>query len=457
MADYSLVGAFNTDGASGLNGDLINKLREADERAKIEPIDTQLEDWDIELETISVIEAKINELLEATKSFDLFNSSGTVFDQISASTTGTSAVFDAVDVAGLEEGTTVINVTQLAQKDVFQTNTFTDADAVMTVGQTVGDKLSVQIGTDAAINFETAGKTYQELADEINGTEGLTASIEQVGDSDFRLVIKSTDSGLSNALTITQTDSLDVALATTLGFEDPANHVLHAQNLWAEIDGIDYDVSGNTVTIQGNLSITAVDEGESTISIQKDTGAIVPALEEMVALYNEVVDLVDTELLSADSAIENSSGLRSILSTLKDAFFGEYGSNDESIFNYGFELDKEGHLSINTTLLGQKLAEGTDGLKDLFVGVAEDKGLGTQLKELIDDMNSYDGLITMYGEDMSTRKTKLEEEKEKAVATLDAKYDLMAAQFASYAAIIAQMEASFGGLSMMIEQSTARS
>lgn len=457
MADYSLVGAFNTGGASSLNGDLITKLREAEEKAKIEPIDSKLESWDVELEKIAEIEGKISELYSAVKVFDLFSSSGTVFDQISASTTGSSAVFDAVDVAGLEPGTTTIDVTQLAQRDVYQSNMFADANAVMSEGQNVGDKLSVQIGTETAIEFETAGKTYQELADEINAKEGLTASIEQVGDSNYRLVIKSTDSGLENALTISQTDSLGNPLATTLGFDDPANHTLTAQNLLAKIDGIDYDISSNTVTIQGNLTMTAVDEGKSTISIQKDNGAIVPALEELVAAYNEVVDMIDAELLNPESSIEDTSSLRSILANIKDKFFGEYGDENQSIFTYGFELDKEGHLSIDTTILGEKLAQGTDGLRDLFIGVAEDKGLGTQLKELIDDMNAYDGLISMYGDNMVTRKTKLEEEKEKAIETLDAKYDLMAAQFSAYASIIAQMEAAFGGMQMMIEQSTAKS
>lgn len=458
MSDYSLVGAFNTGGAASLNGDLINKLREAEENAKVAPIDTQLENWDVELETITEIEGKVAELLTAVKQFDLFNSSGNVFDQITASTTGDSAIFDAVDVSSLSSGTTTIDVTQLAQRDVYQSDTFSDADAVMTVGQNAGDKLSVQIGSEAAIDFETAGKTYQELADEINATDGLTASVEQVGDSDYRIIIKSTDFGLENALTITQTDASDVALASTLGYDDPLNHTLTAQNLEAQVDGVDYNVSSNTITIQGNLAITAVDEGESTISIQEDSGSIVPALEELVTAYNAVIDAIDGELLNAESAIEDTSSLRSILTNIKDKFFGEYGSDDKSIFNYGFELDKTGHLSIDTTVLSERIAdEGTDGLKDLFIGVAEDKGLGTQLKELIDDMNAYDGLISMYGDNMAERKTTLEEEREKAIETLDAKYDLMASQFSAYAGIIAQMEASFGGLSMMIEQSTARS
>ncbi len=456
MSDYSLLGSFNTGAASSLNGELINKLRAAEEKAVIAPIDKSLETWDKELETITGIEEKISTLLSAVKPFDLFNSQGSAFDAVSASTTGTSAVFDAVDVAGLTPGTTQIEVTQLAQRDVFQSNTFSDPAVTMTEGQAEGDKLSIQIGSAAAIDFTTKDKTYQELADEINATDGLTASIEQVGTSDYRLVIKSTDSGTDNALTITQTDSSDVDLDPNLGFGEAANHTLTAQNLNAKIDGVDYDVSSNTVTIQGNLTMTAVENGTSTITIQKDTSGIIPKLEDFVTAYNDVVDSIDNEVYSDESSINDPSSLRNILSQIKDKIFGTYGDDDKSLFNYGFSLDKEGHLNIDSDKLGTAVTENLDDLKDLFIGAAEDKGLGTQLKELIDDMNAYEGSITLYADHMADRKTTLEKEREKAVKDLDTKYDLMAAQFSAYGAIIAQMESAFGGMKMMIDQSVAK-
>jgi len=452
--DYSLVGSFSTGAASSLNGDLINKLRAAEEKAVIDPIDKSLETWDKELEAITSIEEKINALRDASRSFDLFNANGTVFDAVSASTTGTSAVFDAVDVSGLTPGTTTISVTQLAQRDVYQSNTFSDPDAIMSEGQNDGDKLNIQIGSGDTIDFTTKDKTYKELADEINAVEGLTASVEQVGTSEYRLVIKSTDSGLDNALTITQTDADGNALATDLGYGDSSNHTLEAQNLNATIDGVAYDVASNTVTIEGNLTMTAVELGDSTITIQKDSSTIIPKLEEFAAAYNEVVDSIDGELYADESSINDPSSLRSMLSQIKDKFFQTYG-DDKSIFNYGIDLDKDGHMTIDSEKLGKAVTEDLDGLKELFVGTAENKGVGTQIKELIDDMNAFDGSLTLYGDHMADRKTKLEEEREKAIEDLDAKYSLMVSQFSAYGAIIAQMEASFSGLKLTIDQSTA--
>ncbi|MFA6683785.1 MAG: flagellar cap protein FliD N-terminal domain-containing protein, partial [Arcobacteraceae bacterium] len=117
-----------TSGSAGLSQELIDKLKEAEKKAKVEPIETKLETWDKELEKFGEIEAKINELFASVKTLDLFNSTGTnAFEQIVANTSGTSAIFEAVDTSLLNEGMTTINVTQLAKRDVYQTEIFTSA------------------------------------------------------------------------------------------------------------------------------------------------------------------------------------------------------------------------------------------------------------------------------------------------------------------------------------------
>ena len=58
---------------------------------------------------------------------------------------------------------------------------------------------------------------------------------------------------------------------------------------------------------------------------------------------------------------------------------------------------------------------------------------------------------------MLSRETKKTEQRDAAQEALDAKYELMAQQFAAYTTIITQMENSFSGLKMLIQQSTASS
>ena len=172
--------------------------------------------------------------------------------------------------------------------------------------------------------------------------------------------------------------------------------------------------------------------------------------------YNEVVALIDTEVLSADSTLGDKSSIRSITSEIKDKLFGSYGSvGDKSVFNFGIELDKYGGLSLDSAKFNKAVQEDMPGLKDLFLGTAEKKGLGTTLKETLDNMKFTGGVLNTYESSMTKREATLNETKVKAEKSLDDKYQQLALQFSAYGALINQMESSFGGLKMIINQSTS--
>ncbi|GGD38546.1 B-type flagellar hook-associated protein 2 [Malaciobacter pacificus] len=431
--------------AASLNQDLIDKLKDAERKATVEPIETSIEDITLEKEVFTEIENKVSELLEAIKPFDLFVSGGVnAFDEKSATTSGTSVVFDAADVSALNKGVTTVEIVDLAQKDVYQTNAVdeTTKDTVINAG-------NLEITVNGVLEtFDTTNLTYDQLAEEINAKDGMNASVQLVGTDSYRIVIKSSESGVDNALTISG------AAATTLGLDLAENHKLTAQNMDAIIDGVSYSVSSNDITVDG-LKISAVEKGTSSINVVDDTTTVTTQMQNFVTLYNELVTTID-DATGADSPISNRSGLREIVNQIKDKLFGTYGANsDKSIFNYGFELNKSGTLSIDETDFNKAIEEDMAGLKELFIGVAENEGLGTQLKAVVDEMNFSGGILSIYENNMTSRESTLEEDKTKAEEALDAKYEQLALQFSSYGAIINQMEASFSGLKLMIQQSTA--
>ncbi len=445
--------------AATLNQDLIDKLKEADRTASVQPIEDDLESWDLEQEKFGEIKAKVLELLDVTKPFDLYVSGGvTAFDQKTANATGDSVIFDAADESALNTGTTSVTINTLAKRDVFQSDAVDSTALEADVDS--GDLVISLAGADGLYTtthtIDTTGKTYEEIAQSINYISSLSASIEQVGDDSYRLVVKSTDSGLENELKITGTASQALGYTIDGTTEASGANVQKAQNLTALVNGISYDLSSNVITVDNGLKITAVDEGTSTISIEKDTTAIQTFMENFINKYNELVTMVDGELYSTESNIADKSTLRTMMDEVKDFIFGSYGTNEDlNIFNFGFEVDKNGFMSLNTKDFTDAIEEDFAGMKNLFLGVAEAEGLGTKLKTYIDDLDSFEGLLTKYEDNMNTRKTSLEEEKEKAVEDLDSKYSMMSQQFAAYGAIITQFEAQFSGLKMMIDQSTA--
>ena len=513
--------------STGLSADVIEKLKTAERVAKVEPIETRLEDWDTEVEQFAEIEAKVNELLAASEKFDLFSTDTNSFEQVYATTTGSAASFNATGTSNLKPGTVSVNIIQLAQKDVLMSDIIADKSATMDAGT-----IDIKIGSEN-LSFDTTGKTYEAIVTEMNNYPSLDAALEQVSDSEYRLIIKSSESGLANALTITQTGAVDIgfdniyasanntfdiagvpANGEEISFTDGTNsfslttsgesygdiisaingtghfsasivdgkfsvvsntqqrlsvtsdtmfglnydnQTQKAQNMKANVDGIDYNLSTNQIVMQNGLTIAALETGTASVGIQRDTASVESSFQELISQYNDLVDLVSTYTIGGDSKIDDKATLRTMLSSVKDIIFGgDYGTNnDKSIFNYGVDLDKTGHLSLNSETFNTALIDEYEEIRSLMVGKSEDKGIGTKLKEYLDELDGFEGLLTGFGDSMTTKKTNLEDEKTKAIASLDSKYSQLASQFAAYTAIITQFESSFSGLKMMIAESTS--
>lgn len=435
-----------SSGSTDLSSELITKLKTAESTAVLDPITEDKDETQAELDALTEVESKVTDLLDIVKNFDLYTSGTNIFNSVSATTSGTSVSFDAADTATLGIGTVTVNVTQLAQKDVYQSNTISDKTATMDSGT-----ITIGIG-DNSYDFSTDGKTYEELVNEMNNYTDLDVSLEQVGDSSYRFVIKSANSGSSNALKITQ-DGVD------LGLEEDDNHVLTAQNMQATIDGIDYDLSSNKVTLQSGLIIKATSTGESSITLERDDSSIISSIDDIASTYNDLVDLVNSYILGdSDNAatISDSSTLKSVMNDIKSTLFGSYGlDGEENLFKYGFSFDSDGYIQIDDTALSTALTDNFSDLKELFVGYAEKEGIGTKLKTYLDSLDSLDGTFTSYEDKLNDRIDTLEEDYQTASDKLDEKYEQMTSQFAEYTVLITKMENAFASLQAIINDSSS--
>ena len=431
-----------SSGSTDLSSELITKLKTAESTSILDPITAEQEDTQAEIDALDEIQTMVLELLDLVDDFDLFTSDTNIFDEVSATTTGSSVSFDATDTSNIEEGTVSVEVTQLAQKDVYQSDTISDTTTTMDSGT-----ISITID-DTTYDFSTDGKTYEELVTEMNKNSGLEVSLEQVGDTSYRMVIKSSESGSDNALTITQTD-------IDLGLENTDNHVLTAQNLLATIDGIDYEKSSNKVTLESGLIIKAVSEGTSTITIEKDNASVVEGIVSIADKYNDLVDLVNSYILGDEdenAVISDSSTLKTMMSQIKEILFDTYGLEDEeNMFKYGISFDSDGYMQVDETELTEALTDNYDDIKELFTGYAEKEGIGTRLKTYLDSLDGIDGLLTAYDDKLDGRLETLEDEYQTASDKLDEKYEQMSTQFAAYTVLITQMETAFSSLKLLIE------
>ena len=430
--------------AASLNSDMLEKLKAVDRKATVEPIEKKLEKFESEKKVISDVTTKVNELFDAVKVFSLNQSTGTnAFQQKSANVSGDGVVFDSDDLSALKTGSLRVEVKELAQKDVWQSNQFDGTTVTKDSKVSKGD-LTIKLGSGEAIPISTTDKSYSELVTEINKISGVQASLVEDSTGKFRLSIKSTETGSANKITI------GGAASTHFGFAN----VLPAQDMQLKADGVDYSSSSNTVTIDG-LKITATKKsGDSTINIENDTTTLSAQMKNFADKFNELRATIENEIYNADASVDNKGALRDMLATIKNELFGT-GSGKQSIFDFGFSLDeKSGDIIFNKKDFEASIKNGTADLEALFAGTADKKGIATSMDELISTNGVTKNLLD-YEINMLEREERLKKDKEAAETTLDNRYSVMAQQFASYGVMINQMESSFSGLKMLILQSQA--
>lgn len=355
---------------------------------------------------------------------------------------------------------------KIAQKDEWQTAINVSKDQFVNAG----------IITINGKEIDTANKDYETLINEINNTAdiGVKASLVDSSDGKFKLSIQSTETGADKKIDFTDSssESISAGALALFGNSDKSaldnslnvveakdntiyssNNVLKAQDMQLTADGVDYSSSSNTVTIDG-LKITATKEtGDSTINIENDTTTLSAQMKNFADKFNELRATIENEIYSADASVDDKDALRNMLETVKSVLFGSGNSADNSIFGYGFTFDeKNGNLNFNPKDFESAIKDGTKDLEALFAGVDEKKGIGTILDETISVSGITKSLID-YELNMLSREDALNKEKEVAEASLDSKYSIMSQQFAAYGIMINQMEASFSGLKMMIQQS----
>lgn len=430
--------------AASLNNELIEKLKVVDTKAYINPLVAKIEKIPLEREELSNINKQVNYFLDSIKGLSANQTIGiNVFDSKEANTSGDSVKFDVENLQSIKVGSTNVNVLSLAQKDVYQSNKIANENDV--IG---GGDFTISLGSNSSKTFDTSNMTYKQLSTELNKL-GLSSSIDKIGtnannENEFRLVIKSKDSGVENKINL----SGDL---TSLGFNDVSNHVLKAQDMKMKVDGVEYSNSTNNLVVDG-LKISATKIGESSITIEEDKNSIVGKMKEFKDKFNELNNMLEKTIYDTNSNITNKGQLKDIMDTLKSKLFGS-GNSNISIFSVGFSLDsKTGGLDFDEKTFTKELQTNKETIESLFIGVPEKKGIGTEIDEAISVGGITKNLLD-YDLNILSRETNLNKERDLAMKNIDSKYQQLATQFSAYGAMINQMEGSFAGFKMMIQQS----
>ncbi len=451
----SSVGA----GSNILTQDVLDKLRAADEAGQIKPVTLSLANENDKKKALKVIDASMSNLIDSINEIK----SKSLYDERKTDVSGTSAAVTASPKSDVQNFT--LNVTTLATKQIEQSGSFSGEDALVSGG---AGQINLNIdGQDFAIDYE-ATTTLKELKNMINEVAGdkVNATVVQIGAGDFRMFLSSKDTGTTQDIKITDvTGTIDSRLSTAFDAAavqngKDAEFTFNGQAITRTSNNVDDLITG--------LKITLKDTGVTTVNIEQDLDKIMSKFDSFVEKYNATIteldkmtkpstDSGDRGIFSGDSTIK---GMKRSIQDMISSIGGGVGT----MLDYGFDMSKEGKMSLDKTVLKDKINENTSNVEVFFSGGDFDNGDGTkttvagaftQFSAKVEGYTKYNATLDQLKNSFTQNITSLEERKTRATERLDAKYEILRKQFIAYDLIINKINSASSMFVQMANAQTA--
>ncbi|EGJ4436974.1 flagellar filament capping protein FliD [Campylobacter upsaliensis] len=414
--------------ASGvLTQETIDKLKKAEEAGRVEPYKKKVEENAAKQKDLTEIKTKLLAFQTAVSS--LGDATAFAARKVSSSIKDNPAASLSAD-AGVALQSMKVNVTQLAEKDVYQSKALTTDTGL--VNATLKDEVKLtffQNGKEYSVTIDNK-TTFKDLADKIStASDGnIVAKIINTGEKPdgYRLSLTSKETGEENAISFypggknkdgkyienkeakeifeklgwelddkTKPNDVDKD-KKGYGIKDQTNHLKKAQNAEFTMDGIKMVRPSNTITDIGvGLTLTLNKTGEVNFEVQQDTEAVTKAMEDLVNAYNDLVANLNASTdfnseTGMKGTLQGVSEVNSIRSTLISALFDsvpvegvvkDKNGNDMnatvmlSMQDFGLKISESGNLSFIKSDFEKKMKEDISFAEGFFAGITKYKDI----------------------------------------------------------------------------------
>jgi len=333
---------------------------------------------------------------------------------------------------------TVIDLAQ-QQKDVSQgyVDKFAADFGTGTINLTVA-------GVANSITIDSTNNSLSGIAQAINDAGlGVSAAIINDGTAEpYRLVL--TGDSVSNDF------SLDVLGLNGGSAISPAmTNTQTAQQAHILLDGIDIYSDSNTVdsSVPGlSIELLRADAlAVTTLNISTDKESTTEKIKEFVASYNEIITFVGEQ---KETGWGNDSAFRSIKRNLQNLLVTQVGGgNYSSLSRIGFETQRDGTITMNSSVLTSALTDDYDAVLGLFSGADGNEGISTQFASYLDTMtDSIDGLYAGRKETTESNTRRIDQKIISLEARLELKEKTLRAQFSAMEELVSGLNAQGGYL-----------
>lgn len=449
-----MAGTINSLGVGSgiLTADVIDQLREADEARIVKPLESKIELQSQKEEAFKLIDT----LLTTFKSSVSQLGNDTLYQKRSVDVT--SGNLEVTAEAGSDIESFTLETVALAKKNVQQSGDFGSRTEAVATGSGV---LTVN---GFSVSY-TATTTLEELTQSINDEAGseVTASILQTGEATYSLVLTSNETGAAEQISLLDTPDipLDGGLVTAL--TTGVTSVQDAQDSEFKYNGITVTRGSNEISdLINGVTLTLKTEGETAnVDIKQDTFAISTEMQLLVDSYNALqANIHDSTIADSDTGavgVFNGDGfINSIIRNINTGLLAS-GANNNSLVNYGIDLDRDGVMSFDQSAFDAQMAKDPDATELFFTGGTNADtgdtvtGLFEALNDKINTYTKFDGLFDNYEKGMEATGTSLQEDRTRAIERLDSRYEILTKQFIAYDGLISKLNAQFSSLQLQIQ------
>lgn len=470
MASISTLGI-----GSGLDLSSILDSLEAAEKSTLKPISAQQSSYTAKLSAYGTLKS-------ALVSFQTANTALNKADLFTAtSTTSSSTAFSATTTGNAVAGKYTINITQLAQAQTLTTkNTQADSKTAIATSDSV---LTIQQGggkDPVTVNISADNSSLSGIRDAINNSKsGVSASIINVGNGQYRLSVTSDDTGSDNAMSLSV--SGDSALQSFMGYNgtstDAANGMeesVTAQNAELTVNNIKIINSSNTISDaleDITLNLNDVTTGNQTLTITKDTSKAESAVKAWVDAYNSLQDTFSsltkyTKVDAGTDAQDSSNGallgdttLRTIQTQLKGLLTNTLSNSSfKTMAQIGVTSDPStGKLNLDSDKLKAALKKDASGVKDMIVGDGKATGITTTMGNNLTTWLSSTGIIKAATDGVSKTLNNLTVQYNAASDRIDTLMARYKAQFTQLDVLMNSLNSTSSYLTQQFDTSSSKS
>jgi len=384
-------------GSGVLSYDVIDKLKKADESLMVKPLETKLD-------LLKKKESALSQFITigATVKTDLLDlADGTLFAKVTTNTNGSSVDVSAND--GVKPQEFDINVTQLAQNDVYESKGFDSPDSVI---NSTGDSITLKIGVgDSSVDITLdAGATLEDLKNAINDANaGVTASIIDtgIGDNPYKLVLKADETGKDNIIKFDYSKIEDLGLNATNytskvydSDTDLVNDTGSTQTFTITVNGVDYSMDVEDGTTVSDF-IDAINNGELKDSDGNSLGISAEYVDGQIKFNLQAIGDITIDDSNLTTAFNDNTDFTNSnrLQTAQDALFEYNGVEVERSSNTIEDLIPG--VTINLKETGSSHVSITNNEDDIIESI---KKFVADYNQMISNLQS----LTAYDKDAGT-------------------------------------------------------